>query len=188
MLSRTGEMLGTTERITAVHPETVVLVHLGEDEVHEVLLFRQWLPKTLVNTRGGPFDTWVSLNGTTRLGTFGGGRVFWGSCAFIRQVDIEPIYGWLVPMLIQLPTLVGPEQWMCGEELLWSWRAFGTQFYLRGDGVRWGLYGAGNTKEDAIRALEQRQDWTDPSEFFYSVGAVRLSSGLRCVNGPSSTS
>jgi len=179
MLSRTGETLGTTQRVNAVHPDTVVLIHFGEDEVHEILLFRQWLPKSLVNTHGAPFDTWVSLNGTTRLGEFGGGRVFWGAHAFLRQVDIHPQSAWLVPLLIQLPTLLGPKKWACGGEILWSWRSSGAQFYLHGDGVRWGLYGAGNTSPDSIHRAEQQCEWNSPIQFFYHVGAVCLSSASR---------
>lgn len=178
MFSGIGEPLGDTVDVGAVHPDTAVLAHFGDGEVHEVLLFRPWCPAYMVNTHGGPFDEWVSLNGTTRLGQFGGGRVFWGAQAFVRQIDITPKHVWLVPLLIQLPTLLGPVAWVCGGETLWSWRSAGAHFYLRGDAVRWSLHGAGNTDTEVLQR-EQAKEWANPTEFFYSIGAVRLSSGLR---------
>ena len=95
----------------------------------------------------------------------------------LSLIDITPNV-WLVPLLIHLPTVWGPVAWVCGGETLWSWRSAGAHFYLRGDAVRWSLHGAGNTDTEVLQR-EQAKEWANPTEFFYSIGAVRLSSGLR---------
>ena len=175
MYGRDGNRLGMAADWADFDPEAVMVLKETPDGVAEMWLFRRWAPASLLNMDGMGHESWIRLHGTIRLGEFGGGRMFWGDRAFVRQVDLGPNFAWLVPHLVQLPALVGPTSFLCGGQTVWAWQSAGKRYYLFGDGPRWGLYGAGNTPEEHLKRMESDPSWAHPTDFLMEAGALRLS-------------
>ena len=170
-----GDRLGLTKNWGDFDPLTVAVMKMDGEDVIDLWLYHRWAPDALVNLDGKGHQRWIALQGTTRIGQFGGGRVFVGPKAFLRQIDVSPKHVWLLPFLLRLPTIPVSERLAFGEEDVWAWRYSGHQFYVLGDGPIWGLYGAGNTSEQTLSALAERPNWEDGLAFLGAVGAMRLS-------------
>lgn len=178
MYDQEGQCLGVGADWSAVDPEAAAVVMQQADGPTEFWLAREHAPEHLINLNGKGHGRWVCLHGTARLGDYGGGRVFWGEDAFLRQVDLAPQYAWMTPLLVQLPVLAEPRVLRIEGESIWAWRAGGQRFYLYGDGPDWGLYGAGNTSESVLCELEDGRVWSAPEDLLLAAGALRLSQRL----------
>jgi hypothetical protein len=175
---RDGRELGFADLLADLDPMTVVVMREDGEDITEIGLSQPWAPEKLVSLRGSCSRRWIGLHGTTTIGEFGSGRVYLGDNAFVRQVDLPPSHAWLLSYLIRLPAMPSCKPLHFGIDTVWAWRSGGRQFYLFGEGPRWGLFGAGNTAPERLEALMETQDWPCATDFLGSVGAVRLSRRL----------
>ena len=175
MYGSQGDRLGLTKNWGDFDPLTVAVMKMDGEYVTDLWLYRRWAPEALVNLDGRGHQKWIALQGTTRIGNFGGGRVFLGPKAFLRQVDLTPKHAWLITHLLCLPAMPVSDQLSFGDDQLWSWRYSGQQYYVLGDGPAWGIYGAGNTAKQTLTEQAEHPSWNDGRAFLGEIGAMRLS-------------
>jgi hypothetical protein len=189
-LGKGGEKLGTCEfewnslpktqlavalekRIAPRKPAHCILIGQGQ-EVLAVFFSRLVLPARAVSLNGKPFSSWVGFTSTARMGEYGGGRVYIGPNALLRQVDVRPSLAWSLMYLVLLREETGCQALHFGEDEVWGFRNGENQFYLLGDGAKWGVYGAGNSDPEKLVSIGDQFSGEDGSAFLYQVGAMRL--------------